>query len=75
MKKNEMNEACHMHIRFLSEKPEERRKIGRPSCKWEHNIKTDVKEEGWKSMDWIVLAPGYGRVMGFCKCYNKPHVP
>jgi hypothetical protein len=62
------------HVRFLLEIPEERRKIGRPRCKWEHNIKTDVKEEGWKSMNWIVLAPGYGRVVVFSKCYNKPHV-
>lgn len=25
-------------------------------CRWEHNIKMNVKEIGWDGMDWIHLA-------------------
>jgi hypothetical protein len=28
-------------------KPDGRRPLGRPSCRWEDNIKTDLREVGW----------------------------
>jgi hypothetical protein len=34
---------------------EGRRPLGRPSRRWEDNIKMDFQEEGW-GMDWIELA-------------------
>jgi hypothetical protein len=36
-------------------KPEGKRAVGRPKCKWEDNIKVDLREIGWNGMDWIHL--------------------
>ena len=41
--------------------PEEYRKCGRPSPRWEDNIKIDLQEVGLRGMDWIVLAQDMGR--------------
>jgi hypothetical protein len=30
--------------------------LGRPSHRWEDNIKMDLREIGWGGMDWIGLA-------------------
>ena len=32
------------------------RELGRRSSRWEDNIKIDLKEVGWRVMDWIVEA-------------------
>jgi hypothetical protein len=40
----------------LAGKPEEKGPPGRPRCRWEDNIKTDLREIGWVGMDWINLA-------------------
>jgi hypothetical protein len=37
-------------------KPEGRRPLGRTRRRWEDNIKIDLREVGWKGMDWINLA-------------------
>jgi hypothetical protein len=37
-------------------KPEGRRPLGRPRRRWVDNIKTDVREIGWDSVDWVDLA-------------------
>ena len=34
-------------------KPEGKRTIGRPRCRWEYNIKMDLQEMGCGGMDWI----------------------
>jgi hypothetical protein len=41
--------------RALLGKPEARRPLGRPRRRWEDNIKMDLREVGWGSMDWIDL--------------------
>jgi len=41
--------------RVLVGKPEGKRRLGRPTRRWQHNIKTDLKETGWKNIDWINL--------------------
>jgi hypothetical protein len=38
---------------ILVGKPEEKRPLGRR--RWVDNIKTDLREIGWDSMDWIDL--------------------
>jgi hypothetical protein len=45
----EKRNAC----RILVGKPEGRRSLGRHRCRWEDNIKMDLREIGWGSMDWI----------------------
>ena len=41
--------------RVLVRKPEGKRPIGRPRCRWE-NIKMDLQEVGCEGMDWIDVA-------------------
>jgi hypothetical protein len=37
-------------------KPEGKRPLGRPRCRWVDNIKIDLREIGCSCMDWIGLA-------------------
>jgi hypothetical protein len=41
---------------ILVVKPEGKRQLGRPRCRWEDNIKMDLREIGWGVMDWTDLA-------------------
>jgi hypothetical protein len=41
--------------KILVRKPEGKRPLGRSRCRWEDNIKIDIKEIGWDGMDWIDL--------------------
>jgi hypothetical protein len=42
---------------ILVERPEGRRPLGRPRCRWEDNIKMDLREIGFfLDVDWINLA-------------------
>jgi hypothetical protein len=41
--------------RLLVGKPEGKRPLGKPRCKWVDNIKIDLKEIGSGGMDWIDL--------------------
>ena len=43
-------------FRVLVGKPEGKRRVGRPSCRWEDNIKMYLQEVGRGGMDWIELA-------------------
>jgi len=39
-------------------KPEGKRLLGRPMCRWEDNIRMDLREIVWEVVDWIHLAQG-----------------
>jgi len=41
---------------FWLGKPEGKRPLGKPWCRWEDNIKMDIQEVGCGGMDWIELA-------------------
>jgi hypothetical protein len=41
---------------ILIGRPEGRRPLGRPSHRWEDNIRMDVREIGFGDVDWINLA-------------------
>jgi len=45
-----------VHTIFWLENLKGRGRIGRPRCKWEDNIRMDLKEIGWEGVDWINLA-------------------
>ena len=57
---------CAGHVALLEErrgvygvlvgKPEGKSPLGRPSRRWEDNIKMDLQEVGCGAMDWIELA-------------------
>jgi hypothetical protein len=42
--------------RVLVGKPEGKRPLGRPRCRWEDDIKKDLHEMGCEYMDWVELA-------------------
>jgi hypothetical protein len=37
--------------RILDGKPDERRSFGKHRCRWEDNIRIDLREIGWESVD------------------------
>jgi hypothetical protein len=44
--------------RILVRKPEGKRPLGRPRCKWVNNIKMDLREIEWDGMDRIGTCGG-----------------
>jgi len=42
--------------RVLIGRPKGKRPLGRPRCRWENNIKLDLREIGIDGMNWIQLA-------------------
>jgi hypothetical protein len=40
---------------ILVGRPERRRPLGRPRRRWENNIKMDLREIGFRDVDWIHL--------------------
>ena len=42
--------------RVLVGKPEGKRPLGRPRCRWVDNIRMDLQEVGGGYVDWIFLA-------------------
>jgi hypothetical protein len=57
-----MGGACSTNLGKRNEyiilvgKPEGRRPLGRPRCRWVDNIKMDRREIGWDGVDWIDMA-------------------
>jgi hypothetical protein len=52
------------HVRWgklLAVKPEGKRLLGRPKCRWVDNIRMDLVEVGWGDVDWIGLAQDSNR--------------
>jgi hypothetical protein len=47
--------------RVLVGKPEGKRLLWRPRCRWEDNIKIDIQEVGFGDKDWIELAQDMDR--------------
>jgi hypothetical protein len=47
--------------RILTGNPEGKRPLERPRRRWVDNIKMDLREIGWDSMDWIDLAQDRGQ--------------
>jgi hypothetical protein len=57
-----MGGACSKHTgemrnayRILDGKPEQKRPLRRPRCRWENNIKVNIRETGLEGMNWIHL--------------------
>jgi hypothetical protein len=44
--------------RILVGNPEGKKPLRRPRRRWVDNIKMDLREIGWNSVDWIHLAQG-----------------
>jgi hypothetical protein len=54
--------------RVLVGKPEGKRPLGRPRCRWEDNVRMDLQEVGCGCEDWIGLAQDRGA----CECGEEP---
>jgi hypothetical protein len=61
--------------RILVGKPEGKRPIGGPRCWWVGNIKMDLRETGWDSMDWIYLAEDGDQWRALVNMVMNPQVP
>jgi hypothetical protein len=57
--------------KILVEKPEGKRTLGRPGCRWEDNIKIDLKEIGCEDVNWIIWLR-QGTMAGSCEHGTKP---
>jgi hypothetical protein len=66
-----MGRACSAHgeeanvCKILVDRPERTTRLGRPKCRWENNIKMDLREIRWGGMDWIHLAQDKDRWRAF----------
>jgi hypothetical protein len=40
---------------ILVGKPEGKRSLGRPMCRWEDNIRMDLREIRWEVVNWVHL--------------------
>jgi hypothetical protein len=47
--------------RLLVGKPEGKRPLGTPRCRWVDNIRMDIGEVGWGGVDWIGLVKDSNR--------------
>jgi hypothetical protein len=62
VKEGEMDRICSTNganrnaYRILMEKPEGKRRLGRPRRRWVNSIKMDLGEIGCGGMDWINVA-------------------
>jgi len=56
-----MGRACGMHGRYeicihnFVGKPEGKRPLERPTCRWEDNIRMDFREVGWEGVVGLYL--------------------
>jgi hypothetical protein len=42
---------------ILIGKPKGKRQLRRPRCRWEDNIRMNIREIGWEGVDWMRLTP------------------
>jgi hypothetical protein len=61
--------------RMLVGKPEEKRPLGRPRCRWEDNITIDLQEVGGDCGNWIELVQDRSRwraLVGTVRYFRVP---
>jgi hypothetical protein len=61
--------------RLMVGKPEGKRPLGRPRCRWVDNIKIDPRETGWGDVDWIGLAQGRDKWRALVNAVMNLRVP
>ena len=69
-----MGEGRGVH-RVLVGKPEGKRLLGRPRCRWEDNIKMDLRELGGGCGDWMELAQYRDRWQALVSTVRNLRVP
>jgi hypothetical protein len=61
--------------RVLVGKPEGKRPLRRPKCRWEDNIRMDLQEVECGGMDWIRLAQDRDRCRAIVNAVMNLRVP
>ena len=61
--------------RVLVGKPERKKPLGRPRCKWEDNIKMDLREVSCDPRDWINLAENRDKWRAYVRAVMYLWVP
>ena len=61
--------------RILVGKPEGKRPLGKPRCRWKDNIKMDLQEVGCGSVDWIDLAQDRDRWRALVNAVMNLRIP
>jgi hypothetical protein len=61
--------------RVLVGKPEERKTLGRPRCRWEEKIRMDLREVEYVCVDWLELAQDRDRWLALVSAVMKLRVP
>jgi len=61
--------------RVLVGKPEGRRPLGRPRCRWEDDIRMDLLEVGCGYVDWMELAQNRDRWRALVSAVMNLQVP
>jgi hypothetical protein len=51
-----MGEMRNSYNIIMVEKPEGKRQLGRPKCRWEDNIRMYLRAVGWEVVGWMRLA-------------------
>jgi hypothetical protein len=69
-----MGEGTGVH-RVLVGKPEGKRPLGRPRCRWEDNIMMDLQEVGGHCGDWMELAQDRDRWRALVGTVRNLRVP
>jgi hypothetical protein len=60
--------------RVLMGKAEGKRPLERPSCRWEDEIRMDLREIGWVAVECIELAQDGDRWWAVCEHGDEPSV-
>jgi hypothetical protein len=61
--------------RIFIGRPEGKRPLGRPRCRWEDNIKMDIREIGINGANWIQLAQDRVQWLAFVNMIMNLWVP
>jgi hypothetical protein len=61
--------------RLLVGRPEGKRPLGRPRCRWKYNIKIDLREIGIDGENWIQLAQDRVQWRAFVNTVMNLRVP
>ena len=69
-----MGEGKGVH-RVLVGKPEGKRPLGRPRCRWEDNIKMELQEVGGSRGDWMEFAQDRDRWRALVSTVMNIRVP
>jgi ribosome biogenesis protein Nip4 len=56
-------------------KPGEKRPLERPELRWEDNIRTDLREIGWKDVDWMQMVQDRDKWRSLVNTVMKLRIP